>query len=142
MNRDETRARARAIVEALGEARYGDFFDGLAEDVETVFIGQQSPFCGTYVGKAARKQLGKQVLAAFAEIRLQIDDVIAEPDKAVVLARGSGRSRRLGMPYNNTYALVLYFRDGLVARWIEYLDTQLVALAVAVEAIAEAAEEA
>lgn len=138
MDREETRACARAVVQALSETRYGDFFAALAEDVETVFIGALSPVSGTYTGKAARKELGKRVLADIPEIRLEIEDIIAERDKAVVLARGMGRSRRLAMPYNNTYAIVLYFRDGLVTRWVEYLDTQLVAATMTAEAIARA----
>lgn len=142
MNPEATRTRARAVVEALSETRYRDSFDALAEDVETVFVGQLSPIGGTYTGKAARKELGKRLLADLAEIRLGIEDIIAEPDKAVVLARGTGRSRRLGMPYNNTYAIVLQFRDGLVVRWTEYLDTELVAVTLAAEAIARAQAEA
>lgn len=138
MNCEETRARAREVVEALGEGRYEAFFDALADDVETVFIGDLSPVSGTYVGKAARKELGKRVLADIPDISLIVDDVIAEADKAVVLARGQGRSRRLNMPYNNTYALVLTFEGGLVKRWVEYLDTQLVDVTMAAEAVARA----
>lgn len=136
MDAVQTRARAREVVEALSEGRYREFFDAMADDVETTFIGRHCPISGTYAGKAARKELGKKLLDDIAEIRLEIDDVIAEEDKAVVLARGFGCSRRLRMPYNNTYALVLQFEDGLVKRWIEYLDTQLVTTMLDAEAIA------
>ena len=47
-------------------------------------------------------------------------------DVIVLQARGKGLTRD-GKCYDNDYAFVIHFRDGKIARYEEYCDTDLIA---------------
>ncbi len=47
-------------------------------------------------------------------------------DVIVVQAKGKGLTRD-GQRYDNDYAFVIHFKDGKIARYEEYCDTELIA---------------
>ena len=83
---------------------------------------------GTYTGAAAIEGLLAQIAEVIdfeQEVRLQIEELIAEGDK--VVARVAGKTTaKSGKPYNNTYCHVFTVRDGKIQADLEYLDTALV----------------
>jgi uncharacterized protein len=57
-----------------------------------------------------------------ATIKYRLDDVIVEGERAVVLQRITATTTG-GEPYENDYAFVLTFRDGLIHRVDEFVDS-------------------
>jgi ketosteroid isomerase-like protein len=68
--------------------------------------------------------------------RWTIHDVVADDDRAVVHASLSAMTRS-GVSYENDYAFVFHFRDGLIRAVWEHLDT-----AYAYERFAEGSDQA
>ena len=115
----------------------GPAFDGLARADPTAFIGAmaddivwiiegQSKMSGRFEGKAAiENQLVPALFANFATpYRNVAEEIIADGDRVVVLARGEVKTVR-GDDYNNSYCFVLRMRDGRIAEIREYCDTAL-----------------
>jgi ketosteroid isomerase-like protein len=61
--------------------------------------------------------------------RMEIEDLVAEGECAVVRARGSARTRA-GREHTNRYALFYRVREGRVVEVEEFLDTARAALTV------------
>ena len=54
-----------------------------------------------------------------------VDNVIAQGDTVVVQTRGVGRSTAKGEPYENSYCIIMQFKDGKLQTLNEYFDTAL-----------------
>lgn len=112
-------------------------FDGLARADPTAFLAAmadsftwiiegQSRFSRRYEGKAAvENELIPPLFANFATpYRTVAEEIIAEGDRVVVLARGEVKTTR-GEDYNNCYCFVIRMRDGKMIELREYMDTAL-----------------
>lgn len=86
-----------------------------------------TPVSGTYRGRDQivsdffvpwRKQID-------GEIALRVDELIAEGERVVALARGTAKTVH-GADYNNDYAFVFRVREGKISEVNEFLDTALV----------------
>lgn len=118
----------RIIAEAfdgLARADARAFIGAMAEDFSWIIEGQ-SRFSRRYEGKAAvQNELVPALFANFAsDYRNHADEIIAEGDRVVVLARGEVRTVR-GEDYNNSYCFVIRMRDGKMVELREYMDTAL-----------------
>lgn len=122
---DNKRIIAQAF-EGLARADAVPFLDAMAEDF-TWSVEGSSPWSRRYEGKAAvRDELIRPLFANFATpYRNFADEIIAEGDRVVVLARGEVKTVR-GDDYNNSYCFVIRMRDGKMVELREYLDTALV----------------
>ena len=125
----KTAANNRSIVaEAFDGLSRGDptvFIDAMADDLTWIIEGQ-SRMSGRFEGKdAVQNKLVPALFANFAtEYRNHPEEIIAEGDRVVVLARGEVKTVR-GEDYNNSYCFVLRMRDGRIAEIREYCDTAL-----------------
>lgn len=102
------------------------FLHILAEDIRWTLIGS-TKYSGTYVGKKEAIEkllvpLGEQLEAG---IEPHIQRVIAEDDHVVVQLQGRACTKS-GIPYENTYCMVIRLEDGKIKEITEYLDTELV----------------
>ena len=102
------------------------FWDACHDDLVWRTIGEGS-WSGEFVGKRTIideifRPLNR-VLVERATIPTRIVD---GGDVIVVQARGKNVTRD-GQRYDNDYAFVIHFRDGRIARYEEYCDTDLVA---------------
>ncbi|MEM7543803.1 MAG: nuclear transport factor 2 family protein [Pseudomonadota bacterium] len=108
----------------------GDLARALAlmSDDFTWELTGQTPLSGIYRGKAEVRDVFfakvAECIDLTAGIDLEIDALIAEGDRVVMLARGEMQGRY--GPYNNTYCHVMTVRGGLLCGTVEYVDTELV----------------
>jgi ketosteroid isomerase-like protein len=113
------------VFDGLARADGRAFFDAMADDIVWIIEGQ-CRFSRRYEGKAAvQNELAPALFANFAtDYRNFADEIIAEGDRVVVLARGEVKSVR-GEDYNNSYCFVLRMREGKIVELREYMDTAL-----------------
>ena len=118
----------RIIAQAfdgLARADARAFIDAMADDIVWIIMGQ-SRLSRRYDGKAAiQNELVPALFANFAtDYRNIPEEIIAEGDRVVVLARGEVKTVR-GEDYNNHYCFVMRMRDGKIVELREYMDTAL-----------------
>ena len=111
--------------DGLARADPRAFVDAMADELVWVIEGQ-SRVSGRYEGKAAvRDELIPALFANFAtDYRNIPEEIIAEGDRVVVLARGEVKTVR-GEDYNNSYCFVIRMRGGKMVELREYCDTAL-----------------
>ena len=121
---DNKRIIAQAF-DGLSRADPRAFLDAMADDFTWIIEGQ-SKFSRRYEGKAAvQDELVPALFANFAtDYRNFADEIIAEGDRVVVLARGEVKTVR-GEDYNNSYCFVIRMRGGRMVELREYMDTAL-----------------
>lgn len=118
----------RIVAEAFDGLSRADptaFIDAMADDMVWIVEGQ-SRVSGRYEGKAAfQNDLVRTLFANFAtDYRNIPEDIIADDDRVIVLARGEVKTVR-GEDYNNSYCFVIRMRGGKIAEVREYCDTAL-----------------
>jgi ketosteroid isomerase-like protein len=126
MDTEETR---QVVKKWLSLANSGDVAGAMAlfaDDAVWSNIGS-TRFSGDFVGLQAitGELLGSLFGALENGIRSEVEAVIADGDRAVVLSRGSARTKT-GKDYNNTYAQVFTVRGGKIVAVREYMDTALI----------------
>lgn len=115
----------KKAFDGLARADADDFIGAMAENFTWIIEGQ-SRLSRRYEGKAAvQNELVPSLFANFAtEYRNYADEIIAENDRVVVLARGEVKTVR-GENYNNSYCFIIRMRDGKMIELREYMDTAL-----------------
>ena len=111
--------------QGLARADPTAFLDAMADEITWIIMGQ-SRVSGRYEGRTAiQNDLVPALFANFAtEYRNYAEEIIAERDRVVVLARGEVKTVR-GEDYNNEYCFVFRLREGKVFEVREYCDTAL-----------------
>ncbi|MEE1938419.1 nuclear transport factor 2 family protein [Streptomyces sp. TRM 70361] len=118
--RRERRLKRLTLDAFHRQARGGDFFDILADDVVWT-VAAAAP--GTHHGKAAFLTRGAAPVTARLSTPIipTVRDIWAEKDTVVVHWDGEAVARD-GLPYRNTYAWIWTFRGDRVARAVAFLD--------------------
>ncbi|MEL7043532.1 MAG: nuclear transport factor 2 family protein [Pseudomonadota bacterium] len=126
MSTEETRATVARWLELAGSGDIDGAMALFAEDAVWSNIGS-TRFSGDFVG--VQGILEGLIGPLFAElesgIASDLEAIVADGDRAVVLSKGKARTRG-GTDYNNTYAQVFTVRDGRITGVREYMDTALV----------------
>ena len=126
----ENKQLMHQIFEDLSKGNSEPFVASMADDFRWTVTGT-TKWSRTYEGK-------KSVLVElFGPLRARINGrirtiahrLIAEGDYVVVEARGSNTTKN-GDPYNNNYCFVFRLADNQLKEVIEYLDTELVTVAL------------
>ena len=103
-------------------------------DVDSVLenpLPDSIPFGGKFVGKQGFAAYA-QIIPATIEIeRFEIDEILAEGDRVVVLGRETSRVLDTDKRYTMSWVHVLTLRNGRVQRMREYNDTAAMAAAFA-----------
>lgn len=118
----------RVVEPALRAFNAGDaegFLAHIADDVRFWMNGNHL-FSGTVEGKPAFLELVARVNAGLSEpIRLEILNVVATDEWAVIEAQGSARTTS-GAPYCNRYCMWWRVAGGKIVELREYNDSALV----------------
>ncbi|MEJ8848456.1 nuclear transport factor 2 family protein [Variovorax rhizosphaerae] len=114
-----------AMYRALNSGDRAGYYARWHDDVEVTYFGSHH-LARTYHGKKDFLDNFVPALRARLDgtIKLDIHNVVAEGDQVVVEGRGTSQTKD-GLPYNNTYCIVLKLRDGLIVQIREYMDTEL-----------------
>ena len=136
---DDNKQIVRTAFEAMGRSDIGPLVDLLAEDCAWIIEGT-SRFSRRITGKAAiEHELLRPLLEAFATpYRLEIEELIAEGDRVVLLGLGQVRTK-WGKDYDNHYCFVIRLAGGRMTEIREYLDTALVEVVFGAAARTDAA---
>ena len=131
MTAAENKRIVTAIYDAMAAGDGRPFSAAMAEDFTWILEGTGA-WSRTWRGRdTVRRELLKPLFAQFATpYRCRAERIVAEDDAVVVLARGEVTTVA-GKPYNNSYCFVIRMRDGQMVELREYLDTELVAAALA-----------
>ena len=110
------------IAAGEAEAAFALFADDIVYDLKGT-----TPVSGVYRGLDQivneffvpwRKQID-------GDLVVQVDEMIAEGERVVVLGRGAAKTV-FDLRYDNDYAFVFTVRDGRITQVVEFLDTALV----------------
>ncbi len=115
-----------AIFEEVAKGNGAPFWEACHDDVVWRTIGEGS-WSGDFVGKQTIvDEIFRPLNRVLVERATIATRVIDGGEVVVVQARGQNLTRD-GKRYDNEYAFVIHFRDGKIARYEEYCDTDLIA---------------
>ena len=105
----------------------------LEPDVE-MHMFRGSPIPGPYHGHDGVRKWREDTFDVFREWRLELDEVVpaADPDVLVAIHRFVGHMRHTELPSNFPLAVVVRFRDGLIARFDGFREREEALKAAAV----------
>ena len=131
MTAPDNKQLIQGIFEALSNGDSRPFVETLADDVRWTVMGT-TPWSRTYEGKRSvlTDLLGELRNRLADRYRASARRVIAEGDLVVVEARGQATTKT-GIPYNNEYCFLYRLDGGKIREVTEYLDTALLATALA-----------
>ena len=126
MSVESNKSLIREAFEAMGRSEIAPMVDLMTDDFAWIIEGQ-TRFSRRFDGKAAVKQdLLRRLFEAFATpYHFEIEEIISEGDRVVVLGKGAVRTK-WGKDYNNSYCFVIRMADSRMVETREYLDTALV----------------
>ena len=115
-----------AIFEEVAKGNGAPFWEACHEDIVWRTIGAGS-WSGEFVGKQTIiDEIFRPLNCVLVERATLPTRLIDGGDVIVLQARGKSLTRD-GQRYDNDYAFVIHFRDGKIARYEEYCDTELIA---------------
>jgi ketosteroid isomerase-like protein len=131
MGAAENKKLMQQIFVELEKGNGKPFVEAMADDFRWTITGNSS-WSKTFAGKqAVLNDLMKPLFSQFAgKYTNSAERFIAEDDLVVVECRGQVTTKT-GKPYNNSYCYICRLADGKLRELTEYLDTQLVAEALA-----------
>lgn len=114
------------IFDEVARGNGAPFWEACHDDLVWRTIGTGS-WSGEFVGKQVIvEEIFRPLNKVLVERATIPTRVIDGGDVVVVQARGRNLTRD-GRRYDNDYAFVIHFRDGKIARYEEYCDTDLIA---------------
>ena len=114
------------LFEEVAKGNGAPFWEACHDDVVWRTIGEGS-WSGEFVGKQTIiDEIFRPLNRVLVERATVPGRVIDGGDVIVVQARGRNLTRD-GQRYDNDYAFVIHFREGKIARYEEYCDTDLIA---------------
>jgi hypothetical protein len=120
---------AQLVSDIFAEVAKGNgapFWEACHDDVVWRTIGTGS-WSGEFVGKQTIvDEIFRPLNRALVERATIPTRIVDGGDVVVLQARGRNLTHD-GRRYDNDYAFVIHFRDGKIARYEEYCDTELVA---------------
>jgi ketosteroid isomerase-like protein/ribosomal protein S18 acetylase RimI-like enzyme len=115
-----------AIFEEVAKGNGAPFWKACHDDIVWRTIGTGS-WSGEFVGKQVIiDEIFRPLNRVLVDRATVPTRLIDGGDVIVLQARGKGVARD-GQRYDNDYAFVIHFRDGKIARYEEYCDTELIA---------------
>lgn len=129
MSTQENKKVVKDLYAALGRGDIEALVALVAEDVIWRLPGAVPYYSGTYQGPSNvadffRKLNGNVEIEAF-----EPREFVAEADRVLVTGWSRGRVKSTGRLFNNRWVMAFNIRDGKVAKFEEYADTQALAAA-------------
>lgn len=116
------REKIRSIIEQASQAwmtgNVDAFANLFAPDGKFIVPGH------SYVGVAAIKQVMSEFAATHSDVKIEIKQIIADGDHAVVEWFWQDTETQTGKQQKAEDAIVIDFQEGLISRWREYIDSQ------------------
>ncbi|MGH3639598.1 MAG: nuclear transport factor 2 family protein [Mycobacterium sp.] len=116
---------AKAFYELFASGRIEELI-GRFVDADSVLdnpLPDAIPFGGQFAGPAGFAAYAQAIAAAIDIEQFEIDEILAQADRVVVLGRETSRVRNTDRRYTMAWVHVLTVRDGRVLRLREYNDT-------------------
>ena len=126
MGSDDNKRVVASFFEAGNRGDMDTCLGLLADEIRWTNMGS-TRFSGTFEGKQAVLEdlLGPLFGRLKNGIASEVEDMIAEADRVVVLSRGTAETAD-GKPYNNRYCQIMRLHEGRIVAVTEYMDTALV----------------
>ncbi len=123
-----------AVLDYLAALNGGDP-DAVADRVTEDFVNEHTSARGrSLTGRAAYRERLPGFLAAFAGLRYEVEELLADGDRAAVAYRMTARMQRDGapaVPVDVRGVFRFRVRDGLVTARADYWDGEVVAAQIA-----------
>jgi len=114
------------IFEEVAKGNGAPFWEACHDDIVWRTIGEGS-WSGEFVGKQTIiDEIFRPLNRGLVERATIPTRIVDGGEIIVVQARGRNLTRE-GRRYDNDYVFVIHFRDGRIARYEEYCDTDLIA---------------
>jgi hypothetical protein len=115
-------AIVQSLYAAFGRGDIGTVLAGLTDDAEWICEGPAAvPFCGTFKGREGAAKFFQAIGTTQTDQKLTMDEFFADGDTVIAVGRYACRVN--GTPYDSRAIHTLTFRDGKVARFIDFIDT-------------------
>jgi ketosteroid isomerase-like protein len=126
MTEERNTATTRALFDHMNAGELGEVLSLLADDGFTWEnpTPDNVPFGGSYQGRDGFTRYVGELFDALEMGQLEIEEMIAQGDKVVVIGHESSRVRSTGRRYAMDYVMVFDFNaDGRITHAREYVDT-------------------
>jgi ketosteroid isomerase-like protein len=118
---------AKNSYAAFGRGDIAAILAVLADDIVWVVPGVTLPSSGRFEGKAAVANFFQSVGTTWSFTAFEPREYIPSGDLLVVIGRYAGTSRATGKPFDSDWVMCWRFRDGKLAHFQEFTDTELLA---------------
>ena len=127
---EQSKQLVAGMYEAFGRGDLEAVLNGLADDVEWNLPGA-APYAGVRQGRGAVREFFMELIMAGKIEMFEVDAVIAEGARVVVLGRERFTPMKTGRTFEQHWAHAYTVREGKVATAYLYEDTHAQALAFA-----------
>ena len=127
---EQSKQMVTGIYEAFGRGDLDTVLNGLADDVDWNLPGP-APYAGVRQGRGAVREFFMELIMAGKIEMFEVDAVIAEGARVVVLGRERCTAVKTGRTFEQHWAHAYTVRDGKVATVHLYEDTHAQAVAFA-----------
>ena len=127
---EQSKQLVTGIYEAFGRGDLDTVLNGLADDVNWNLPGP-APYAGVRQGRGGVREFFMELIMAGKIEMFEVDAVIAEGARVVVLGRERCTAVKTGRTFEQRWAHAYTVRDGKVATAHLYEDTHAQALAFA-----------
>ena len=124
MAADENKQIVKDLFAAFGRGDTAVWRDLVAEDVIWRLPGKVPHYSGTYEGPDRVAGFFQRLFANVGVEAFEPREFVAEADRVVVIGRSRGRVKNTGRTYENRWDMAFIVRDGSIANFEEYADTQ------------------
>ena len=127
-----TQKNKRVVKELYGAFGRGDMAAVralVAEDVIWHLPGTVPHYSGTYKGPSSVADFFQNLYANVGIEAFEPCEFVAEGDRLLVIGWSRGRVKNTGRAFDNRWVMAFTVRDGRIARFEEYADTQALAAA-------------
>ncbi len=121
---------AKSCYAAFQRGDIAHILASVTDDIEWITPGEGIPTGGLKRGKDAVVRFFEMVGSTWNFTAFEPKEYIASGDSLVVLGSYAGTARATGRPMSSEWAMVWKFRDGKVAYFREYTDTEALARAM------------
>src|SRR6202042_1022295 len=115
----ENIAIVKKLYEPFATGDIKTILDHLTDDIKWSSPGPTTvPYSGDRTGPAQVREFFDQLVGTQQDVKLTIDQFIAQGDAVATLGRYSGSVKATGAPFESVVGHFFTIRNGKVSRWI------------------------
>lgn len=128
MNEQQNTALIQKLYDAFGRGDIETILNNLTDDVRWGLEGPAIiPFAGRRTGKSQVRGFFDALATTQRDVKLTIEHFVAQGNMVASIGRYSGTVTTTGKKFDDALAHFFEFRDGKVARFVDFTDTASVA---------------